>query len=143
MLASSRLTNDLGDVGGAIGLIIGLVLVALTVREARRARISLRGAQAAGRVVWAGSSRRDRYGDTVAKVADVQFTAASGARIKFTEKVGDSIDVQQELTVYYDPAHPIDTATTYPPRAALGRVVGYAALALLLIGAFVAQLLFR
>ena len=143
MFGSSRLATDFGDVGGAVGFVVGLILVALTVREAKRARISLRGAHATGRVVWAESSRRDRYGDTVAKVAEVLFTTDNGVRIKFTEKVGDRFDEDQKVVVYYDPAHPRDTATTFPPRAALARVIGYASLALLLIGAFVAQLAFK
>jgi hypothetical protein len=131
-------------VGGTIGFVVALILLAMTVGELKRARISLRGAQARGRVVWAESSRADRYGDTVEKVVDVQFTTASGVRIKFTEKVGlDRVDAQQEVTVHYDPAHPMLSATIYPPRAAFGRVIGYGAVAALLIGAFVVQLILR
>jgi hypothetical protein len=33
----------------------------------------------------------------------------------------------QEVTVHYDPQHPLDTATVYTKRAAFGRTVGFAA----------------
>lgn len=140
MFGSSHFVNDLSDIGAVIAFLGGLLLLAMTGREIKRARTSLNGAQAPGRVVQAAAGRRDRYGDIVAKVAVVRFTTGNGTRITFTENVPDDVEEQQKVTVHYNPATPRDTATMYPPRAAIGRVVGYLALSLLLILPFVGLL---
>ena len=133
-------SDDFGSTtywGGVAAGLCGLLLAGLTIREIRRARNTVRGTTATGRIVSTSASKTNYYGDTVAKAIDVVFTTANGTRIKFTEEVGESFADRPEVTVHYDPQHPRDTATVLTSRTAFIRVAGYATASLVGIGLFV------
>lgn len=129
--------------GGIASAPVALIFGAFAVGEARRARNSVRGFTAEGRVVMAADSKLNGYGDVVGKTIDVDFVTANGTRITFDEDVNDTYVRGQLVTVHYDPEHPRDSATVLTSRTALARVLGYGFATLFFLGAFVTTLFFN
>lgn len=131
---------DVGSLAYWGGICCGLgalILGGMTVGEVRRARNTLRRVTANGRVTHA-TETTNKYGDVSGKAVQVAFTSVSGAHIKFTENVDEhSFAAGQDVTVRYDPQHPLETATVATKRAAFGRTFGFVAATFVLLVIFI------
>ena len=129
--------------GGIASAPVALIFGAFAVNEVKRARNSVHGITAEGRVVAAADTKLNGYGDVIGKTIDVDFVTANGTRITFGEDVNDTYVKGQRVTVHYDPEHPRDSATVLTSRTAIARVLGYGVVTVFFLGAFVTTLFFN